>query len=81
MTERRDVRRVPSSEYSRMFSAFAFGGFLFVTGAIGLDVSYLRGLFDGTKWVDGPIWWQMGLGFLLILLGVYWFRLIAGPRD
>jgi hypothetical protein len=63
-----------------MFSALAFGGFLLVTGVIGLDVSQLRGLFDGTTWVDGPIWWQIALGFGLILLGVHWFRRIAGPR-
>jgi hypothetical protein len=63
-----------------MFSAFAFGGFLFVTGAIGLDVSRLRGLFDSARWVDGPIWWQTALGLALILLGVHWFRRIAGPR-
>lgn len=70
----------PSPEYARMFSAFAAGAYLVVTGYIGLDVSNLHGMFRGTKWVDGPVWWQIGLGSGLLLLGVYWSRRLGGPR-
>jgi hypothetical protein len=66
--------RRPSNTYSRMFTALAAGGFLVVTGSIGWNVSYLHGFFEGGRWVDGPIWWQIALGVGLLLLGVYWSR-------
>lgn len=71
----------PSKAYARMFTAFAAGAFLVVTGIIGLDVSYMRGLFaEGTKWVSGPVWWQIALGSALLLLGVYFSRRLGEPR-
>ena len=30
--------------------------------------------FQGTTWVDGPIWWQVGLGTGLVLLAGFWAR-------
>ena len=57
-----------------MFAAFAAGAYLFITGVIGLDISYQRGMFQGTRWVDGPIWWQIALGSALLLLGVVFSR-------
>jgi hypothetical protein len=72
--------RQPSSAYARVFTAFAAGAFLLVTGVIGLDVSYMRGFFEGTKWVPGPVWWQIALGSGLLLLGVYWSRRLGAPR-
>jgi hypothetical protein len=66
--------QLPSSVYSRTFTALAVGAFLFVTGSIGWDVSYLHGLFAGGRWVHGPVWWQIGLGAGLLVLGGRWFR-------
>jgi hypothetical protein len=57
-----------------MFSALGAGAYLFITGVIGLDISYQRGMFQGTRWVDGPVWWQIALGGGLLLLGVFFSR-------
>jgi len=63
-----------------MFSALAAGAFLLVTGVIGWNVRYLRGFFEGGRWSDGPVWWQIGLGAGLLLLGAYWLRRLVDPR-
>jgi hypothetical protein len=68
------VPRRSSAAYSRMFSAFAAGLFFLVTGVIGWDIRYLHGLFAGGKWVDAPIWWQIGLGAVFLLLGAFLLR-------
>jgi hypothetical protein len=62
-----------------MFSAFAAGASLVVTGAIGFDVSYMHGFFEGGRWVDGPVWGQIALGIGFLLLGVYWSRRLGEP--
>src|SRR4051794_28467906 len=68
------MSRKPSSTYSRMFSAFAAGTYLVVTGAIGYDINRMHGNFEGGRWVDGPVWWQVALGTAFLLLGIYWSR-------
>ena len=72
----------PSSAYARVFTSISAGLFLLVTGTIGFNVSYLRGLFEGGRWEDPPIWWQIAFGAALIALGVYWARRVnaADPR-
>jgi hypothetical protein len=62
-----------------MFSAFAAGAGLVVTGSIGLDISRMRGLFAGTRWVESPIWWQIVVGSGLLLLGVFFSRRLGEP--
>ena len=62
-----------------MFSAFAAGAFLVVTGLIGWNVSHLHGLFKGGRWEQGVIWWQLALGVGFLLLGVYLFRRLGEP--
>jgi hypothetical protein len=62
-----------------MFSALAFGALLFVTGAIGFDVSDMHGFLEGGRWVDGPIWGQVAVGAGLLLLGAYWSRRLDEP--
>jgi hypothetical protein len=61
-------------EYQRVISAAAAGLLFFVAGLIGWDLKYSHGWFQGTKWVDAPIWWQVGLGAGLLLLAVFWAR-------
>ena len=48
--------RFPGSEYQRVISAAAGGLFLTVAGAIGWDLKYSHGWFQGTRWVGGPVW-------------------------
>ena len=63
-----------------MFSAFAFGLFLTISGLIGWNVSNMHGFFLGGRWEDGPIWWEITLGAGLLWLGVYWSRRLD-PLD
>jgi MYXO-CTERM domain-containing protein len=68
----------PGYVYQRVFSATAAGLLFFVAGLIGWDLSYSHGWFQGTKWVDGPVWWEVGIGLGLLLLAGFWARRI--PR-
>lgn len=63
-----------SNRYQRVFTVGAFGLWLTIAGAIGWDLKYVHGFFQGMKWVDHPIWWQFGLGVALLTLAVYWAR-------
>ncbi len=56
-----------------MFSAFTAGVFLVVTGLIGWNVGRHATFTEG-RWHDGPLWWQIALGFGFLLLSVYWAR-------
>ena len=47
-----------SSDYQRVFSAGAVGLLLLVAGLIGWELNRSHGFFQGTRWVDGPIWWR-----------------------
>jgi hypothetical protein len=69
----------PGREYQRVFSVAAAGLLLFVAGLVGWDLSYSHGWFQGTKWVDGPIWWEIGPGTALLLLAGFWARRV--PLD
>jgi hypothetical protein len=61
----------PGYQYQRVISLAVFGGWLTVAGAIGWDLKYVRGFLQGTKWVDPPIWWQIGVGVPLLALAVF----------
>ena len=64
----------PGWQYQRVFSA-GFGGLLFlIAGLVGWDLTYSHGWFQGTRWVDGPVWWQIALGTGLLLLAGHWAR-------
>ncbi len=64
----------PGFEYHRVFSVGAIGLLYAVAGLIGWDLKYSRGWFQGTRWVDGPIWWQVALGTACLTLAVYFAR-------
>jgi hypothetical protein len=69
----------PGWQYQRVLSV-GFGGLLFlVAGLIGWDLKYSHGWFQGTTWVDGPLWGQVALGTGLLLLAGYWARRV--PRS
>ncbi len=56
------------SPYHQVFSSGAAGLLFFVAGVIGWDLKYSRGWFQGTRWVDRPIWWEIALGAALLLV-------------
>jgi len=70
----------PGYEYQRVFSTAAAGLLFFIAGLIGWDLSHSHGWFQGTKWVEGPVWWQVSLGFGLLLLAGFWARRVP-PRP
>lgn len=64
----------PGWQYQRVFSV-GFGGLLFlIAGLIGWDLTHSHGWFQGTRWVDRPVWWQVALGTGLLLLAGYLAR-------
>ena len=69
----------PGYQYQRVISVGVMGLSLTIAGAIGWDVSQAHGLFQGMQWVDGPIWWQIGLGGALLALAVFLARRVS-PR-
>ena len=71
-----------SPEYQRVFGSAAGGLLLLVAGLIGCDLSHSRGWFQGTKWVEGPVWWQIGVGIgLLLVAGFLARRLLLDPSS
>jgi hypothetical protein len=66
----------PGYQYQRVISLGVVGLSLIVAGAIGCDVSHAHGLFQGMKWVDRPIWWQIALGGALLACAVFLARRI-----
>jgi hypothetical protein len=69
----------PGWQYQRVFSVGFAGLLFFISGLIGWDLSHSRGWFEGTKWVEGPLWWQIGFGAVLLLLAIYWARRVPAP--
>jgi H+/Cl- antiporter ClcA len=63
-SRRPDERR----KYQRVFSVAAGGLLLLIAGLAGWDLSDSRGWFQGARWVDGPVWWQVGTGTALLFL-------------
>jgi hypothetical protein len=64
----------PGYQYQRVVAVGVVGLLLTVAGAIGWDVSHAHELFQGMKWVDGPIWWQLGMGVGMVALAVFMGR-------
>jgi len=70
----------PGNEYQRLFNITAAGLLYLVAGLIGWDLRYSRGWFQGARWVNGPVWWQVGAGTVLLVLAGFWARrLMPGP--
>jgi hypothetical protein len=67
----------PGYEYQRVFSVGAAGLLFFVSGLIGWDLSHSHGWFQGTKWAEGPIWWEAAVGLGLLLLAGVWARRVS----
>lgn len=64
----------PGAQYQRVFSTAAVGLPFTVAGMIGWDLSRGHGWFQATRWVEGPIWWQVGVGIVSLTLSVYFAR-------
>src|SRR5687767_10324250 len=69
----------PGWQYQRVFSVGFAGLLFFISGLVGWDLKSSHGWFQGTRWADGPIWWQIGLGAGLLLLAVFWARRVPTP--
>ena len=67
----------PGYQYQRVITVGVFGLWLTVAGVIGWDLSQVHGFFQGTKWVEGPIWWQIGLGGALLAVAVLLARRVS----
>lgn len=67
-------RARPGYRYQRVFSATAAGLLLFVSGLIGWDLGHGHGWFRGTRWMDGPVWWEVAIGFGLLVVAGFWAR-------
>ena len=64
----------PGYQYQRVITVAVLGLWLTVAGGIGWDLSTANGLLRGTQWVDGPVWWQIGMGVPLMALAVFMGR-------
>ena len=64
----------PGYQYQRVITVAVLGLWFTVAGAIGWDLNNLRVSFEGTRWVDRPIWSQIGIGVPLIALAVFLAR-------
>jgi hypothetical protein len=64
----------PGAHYQRAIGAAATGLFALISGLVGWDISHSHGFFAGTRWVEGPIWWQVGLGLGLLLVAGFLAR-------
>ena len=69
----------PGWQYQRVFSVGVAGLLFFIAGLTGWDLQYSHGWFRGTKWVEGPIWWEIGLGAGLLVLALFWARRVPTP--
>jgi hypothetical protein len=67
----------PGYQYQRAITAGVFGLWLTIEGAIGWDLSRARGLFEGTKWVDGPIRWQIDASVSLLAVATFLARKVS----
>ena len=61
----------PGHQYQRVISVGFMGLSLTFAGAIGLDLRHVHGFFEGTKWADGPIWSQIGVGITLLAVAAF----------
>jgi hypothetical protein len=70
----------PGADYQRVFSTAAVGLLFTVAGVGGWDLSHSHGWFQGTKWVDGPVWWQVGVGIASLALSAFFAGRVS-PRP
>jgi hypothetical protein len=71
----------PGWQYQRVISVGFAGLLFFVAGLIGWDLRGSHGWFQGTRWADAPIWWQLGLGAGLLALAIFWARRVPHPQP
>lgn len=55
-------------------SATAAAALFIVAGALGYTLNRHERFADGTAWSDTVIWWEVGVGLLLVPLAAYFWR-------
>jgi hypothetical protein len=68
-------------QYQRVISCGVAGLLFFVSGLIGWDLRYSHGWFQGTKWMDGPVWFEVGIGAGLLALATFWSRRVPSSAT
>src|SRR4029453_10903577 len=56
------------------FSPTAASGLFLVAGIIGFQLDKHRRFVSGTAWTNGVIWWEVGVGLVLVPLAIYFLR-------
>ena len=63
-------------------STTALALLLLVAGGHGYTLSKHDAFVAGTRWTDGPIWWQVYVGVALLMLAVWlWRRAIRSLQS
>ncbi len=62
-----------------LFTFTLAGVFFLVTGAIGWQPIKNNSVFFGGRWVEGPIWSQIGIGVVCVALAAIFYRVAS--RD
>jgi hypothetical protein len=55
-------------------SATAMALLFLVSGARGYTLSKHDAFVAGTRWTDGPIWWQVAVGAVLLAASIWLWR-------
>lgn len=66
----------------RLAFTTTLGALLFlVTGVVGYRLSQPEMWLAGSRWADGVLWWQVGLGIVFAALAVLFWRIAIRETD
>jgi len=69
-----DVPRQSPAQH--LITAAVFGTLFLVSGLIGWDLRHSHGWFAGARWVTPPVWWELVVGTVLLVIAVVLARRI-----
>jgi hypothetical protein len=69
------------NSFHAFFTLVLIGLYFFVTGAIGWQIASHNPIFIGGRWIDGPVWSQLGVGLACFGAAAFAFsRAVRDPR-